>query len=157
MRLTSLIVASLILFVIAAKSHGRELRLEREAAGVTHVVFGGQNPPLVESLWRAERVRFAIVAPLLVLLFAVGLWLYGSGVVKTVLGALAFGPALAFLSLGVASFVRAGAFGRGQVGGSLAWWALGIGAGSILGWFGWVRGPGTTSSTGASVTIPPVG
>jgi hypothetical protein len=130
-------LASLILFLIAAKSHGRELRLEREAAGVPHVVFGGVNPPVVERIWRAERVRFAIVAPLLVLLFAAGLRLYGSSAGYTVLGALAFGPALAFLSLGIASFVRSGAFARGQLGGSLVWWALVIGMGCALGWLGW--------------------
>ena len=139
MRITMLIVASLVLFVVAAKTHGRELRLEREAAGITHVVFGGANPPFVEALWKAERVRFAIIAPLCTLLFAGALFFTGVGLSRVALGALAFGPALAFLALGVASFLRTSGPVRGHLGGSLAWWAVVIASGSLLGWLGWVR------------------
>jgi len=139
MRITMLIVASFVLFILAAKTHGRELRLEREAAGISHVVFGGQNPPFVEALWKAERVRFAIAAPLCALIVGVGLWLLGAGLSRIALGALAFGPAAAFLLLGVASFVRGGAMLRGQVTGSLAWWTILLCTGGLLGWAGWMR------------------
>lgn len=45
-------------FLAAAKSHGRQLRLERELAGYWEVVFGGHNPAFVEALWRRDRVWF---------------------------------------------------------------------------------------------------
>jgi len=45
-------------FLAAAKTHGRQLRLERELAGYWSVTFGGQNPPFVETLWRRERPIF---------------------------------------------------------------------------------------------------
>jgi hypothetical protein len=56
-------VASLLLataaMLAAAKSHGRQLRLERELAGYGEVRFGsGANPSWVEALWRRDRVRF---------------------------------------------------------------------------------------------------
>lgn len=139
MRIAMLIVASLVLFIIAAKTHGRELRLEREAAGISHVIFGGQNPPFVEALWQAERVRFAIAAPLCAILVGAGLWLLGASLSRIALGALAFGPTAAFLMLGVASFIRGGALLRGQVTGSLAWWTVLLCTGGIVGWAGWVR------------------
>lgn len=45
-------------FLAAAKTHGRQLRLEREWAGIWTVDFGGGNPPFVEALWRRERFLF---------------------------------------------------------------------------------------------------
>lgn len=139
MRITVLIVASLALFVLAAKTHGRELRLEREAAGIRSVSFGGQNPPFVEKLWQAERVRSAVLMPLCWVALLAALWMMGMGAGRSLLGAAAFGPALAFLLLGVASFFRGGALVRGQVAGSFAWWSLLLLAGGLLGWIGWVR------------------
>ena|SRR3990172_12036586 len=52
------LVLSVITFLIAAKSHGRQLRLERELAGYEHVTFGGVNPPFVEELWHKDRVEY---------------------------------------------------------------------------------------------------
>src|SRR5262245_697114 len=52
------IVASIATFIVAAKAHGLQLRLEREAAGYFAVQFGGSNPPFVEALWRRERLWF---------------------------------------------------------------------------------------------------
>lgn len=54
--------ASVVAFLLAAKAHGRQLRLERELQGYHHVVFGGANPPFVEALWRADRVRYWSIA-----------------------------------------------------------------------------------------------
>lgn len=54
------IVTGAVLFLVAAKAHGRQLRLEREKAGVLRVSFGrgSQNEPFVVALWRRERVIF---------------------------------------------------------------------------------------------------
>ena len=52
------LAGSALLFLAAAKAHGRQLRLEREKAGYFKVVFGGKNPAWVEGLWRQERVLF---------------------------------------------------------------------------------------------------
>jgi len=57
-RTLVLIAASVVTFLVAAKAHGRQLRLERELEGYHRVVFGGTNPPFVEALWRADRVRY---------------------------------------------------------------------------------------------------
>jgi hypothetical protein len=49
-----------VLFLLTAKLHGRQLRLEREQAGVMRVSFGrgAQNDPFVVTLWRRERFIF---------------------------------------------------------------------------------------------------
>ena len=48
------------MFLATAKLHGRQLRLEREQAGVTEVSFGrgAKNDPFVVALWRRERYIF---------------------------------------------------------------------------------------------------
>jgi hypothetical protein len=124
MRGAALLVASVCLFLTAAKAHGRELRLEREAAGVFHVVFGGENPPLVEALWRAERARFWIATPVVAVALAALLLTRGAGAPRTALAALTWAPALSFTALGALSFVRAGGLARGDAAGSAAWWSL---------------------------------
>jgi hypothetical protein len=55
-------------FLVAAKTHGRQLRLERELAGYWHVTFGAQNPAWVEALWRRERLLYWSLATALALL-----------------------------------------------------------------------------------------
>lgn len=53
------ILLSILLFLASAKTHGRQMRLEREQRGHDHVTFGaGTNPPWVEGLWRRDRIRF---------------------------------------------------------------------------------------------------
>jgi hypothetical protein len=64
---------SLTAFFVAAKSHGRQLRLERELAGFDRVTFGGTNPPYVESLWRNDRVHYWRTFPVLLTFFLAGL------------------------------------------------------------------------------------
>ena len=64
-----------VVFLVAAKLHGRALRLEREQQGIMNVTFGpgSNNPPFVVALWRRERYIFwptavvlAFVVPLVV-------------------------------------------------------------------------------------------
>jgi hypothetical protein len=124
MRGALLVVASAVLFLLSAKAHGRELRLERQAAGVAHVVFGAQNPPVVEALWRAERTRFWIATPLLAACLAALLLTRGAEAGRVALATLAWAPSVSFTALGAWSFVRAGGLARGEAVGSAAWWSL---------------------------------
>ena len=117
-----MIVANVLLFLVAAKAHGRELRLERQSLGVDRVVFGGVNPPVVEALWRAERARFWPLVAVLALAIVALLWRAGAARGVVVAGALAWAPAIAFSALGVASLVRSSA-ARGELAGSATWWA----------------------------------
>lgn len=118
------IAASAVAFLLAAKAHGRELRLEREAAGVMKVVFGGDNPPLVEALWSAERLRFWPTTIALGIAAAILLAKGGWPRATIAQAALLWAPTLVFVALGVASFMRAGGLDRGGVLGSVCWWAL---------------------------------
>ena len=54
--LSVLLLAAWIL--LAAKAHGRQVRLEREQQGVFHVEFGGRNPEAVERVWATDRRVF---------------------------------------------------------------------------------------------------
>jgi hypothetical protein len=124
MRGAMLLAGSVALFLAAAKAHGRELRLEREAAGVMHVVFGGQNPPVVEAIWSAERWRFWIATPLLAAALAALLVARHAGTGRIAMAALTWAPAISFTALGVLSFVRAGGLARGGAVGSAGWWSV---------------------------------
>lgn len=65
-RLALGIALSVGLLLLAAKSHGRQVRLERELLGHFHASFGrqAQNPPEVEAIWRRDRIRFWSTYPL---------------------------------------------------------------------------------------------
>src|SRR4051812_1206685 len=119
MRTALLWIASVALFLIAAKAHGRELRLEREAAGFFHIVFGGENPSFVDALWRAERIRFWTLAPLFALASALVLRRLGVPWNTVTLAALAWSPVVAFTACGIASLVRRGALDRAHLSGTL--------------------------------------
>ncbi len=56
-----LLSLGVVTFLVAAKAHGRQLRLERELMGYWRVSFGGLNPPWVDALWRRERFAFWIL------------------------------------------------------------------------------------------------
>jgi hypothetical protein len=116
--------ASLATFILAAKAHGRELRLERVAAGIQQVTFGGDNPAFVDALWTAERLRFWVATPILSLILAVALVIAGASRSTIAFAILLWSPAAVFLVLGLASIVRAGALERAGLGGSVAWWSL---------------------------------
>ena len=55
---------SVAVFLLAAKSHGRQLRLERELEGYHEVVFGGTNPRFVEALWQEDRAVYWMLFPI---------------------------------------------------------------------------------------------
>jgi len=95
------IIAGAVIFLVAAKLHGRQLRLEREQAGFREVTFGrgSQNPPFVVALWRRERFIFWPIAAVV----AVGLRLFGG---------LAWPLTYVFVP-GIVGFL---------VGGLLSWW-----------------------------------
>lgn len=108
--------ASVVAFLLAAKAHGRQLRLERELQGYHHVVFGGTNPPFVEALWRADRVRYWSIAVGVAVgvlgLFALarGLgwsWPFLGGGNGSVAWLVVWGsPVVAFLTVGLWSLTR---------------------------------------------------
>ena len=53
----AVIAGAAAVFLLAAKLHGRQLRLERERAGFPDASFrrGADNAPFVIALWRRER------------------------------------------------------------------------------------------------------
>ena len=53
----AIVVGAAAVFLLAAKLHGRQLRLERERAGYPEASFrrGADNAPFVVALWRRER------------------------------------------------------------------------------------------------------
>jgi hypothetical protein len=116
--------ASLTTFILAAKAHGRELRLERVAAGIQQVTFGGDNPAFVDALWTAERLRFWVATPILSLILAVVLVYAGASRWTIAFAGLLWAPSVVFAVLGLMSVVRAGGLERAGLGESLAWWSL---------------------------------
>jgi hypothetical protein len=109
MKMIILVVASLVLFVVAAKVHGRSIRLEREAMGVMNVTFGGppgSNPPEVEALWRADRWRFWPMTGVLALLFGAATFALTRSAGLTALAALQWAPTVSFFVCAVLSMMR---------------------------------------------------
>jgi hypothetical protein len=60
----------ILTFLISAKTHGRQHRLERELAGYWSVSFTSRNHPWVESFWFRQRVIYwslaAVTATLMI-------------------------------------------------------------------------------------------
>lgn len=52
--------ASVLLLFLAAKAHGRQVRLERELEGYMDVDFTADNPGFVEDLWRRDRRTYLV-------------------------------------------------------------------------------------------------
>jgi len=151
-------------FLVAAKAHGRQLRLERELAGFFNVTFRARNPDWVEAFWSRERLFFWILAAVL---FAITIgirtlasrfdvpfaevWLAAS---PSWAGALVLHVILplvgAFMGTGLVSFARAAlssrAFEANQVNtvlwGSLFWWGLTLATSSALLKLAWRRAEG---------------
>jgi hypothetical protein len=117
------IVAALLtapLFLLAAKAHGRQVRLERENAGYHDITFGGSrdrsrgedvpqhvrtNPPFVEALWRRDRTSFWIVTPIAALACGALLFAFSARGAWLLLAA-PWGMIAGFLALGAASALR---------------------------------------------------
>jgi hypothetical protein len=124
MKTGMLVLPSAALFLLAAKAHGRELRIEREVAGFAHVVFGApDNPPFVEALWHRERLYFWALTAGLGLAAGVKLVKMDAPLGLTALVLLTWVPAVSFFGLGLASLARKGLTAEGA-GGSAAWWSL---------------------------------
>ncbi|HEY0138928.1 MAG TPA: hypothetical protein VGB85_32805 [Nannocystis sp.] len=121
------ILLSIVTLGVAAKTHGRQIRRERERAGYTHVTFGGDNPPFVTALWRRDRQRLwtTATATAFAMLALIGLGhAPASGILGTV-WSLVFLPMLAGFALsGLASSRRAARSGCGSCIGGFAWWSL---------------------------------
>jgi hypothetical protein len=109
------LVVAIGTFLVAAKAHGRQLRLERERAGYATVSFRSPNPPFVEQLWRAERRRFW---PMVVLLAAASIPLHRPSVTDSIVVHAALPFIGAFVATGITSVVRTKARDAGTIG----WW-----------------------------------
>lgn len=120
-------LAGVPLVLLAAKVHGRQLRLERTAQGLGGEVDFRDPPASVALLWRRDRIRYWITLPALALaLPAVGAAL-GLAWPKSLLLALVAAPTLAFAALGLDSARRVA-----QPAATWAWWiAL---AGAAVAW-----------------------
>lgn len=63
------VITSVALLLVAARSHGRQIRLEREHRGHFEIDFTAENHPWAEQLWKRDRrlswSTFAIVGPAL--------------------------------------------------------------------------------------------
>lgn len=120
-------LAGLPLVVLAAKIHGRQLRLERTAQGLGGDVDFRDPPPSVALLWRRDRIRYWITLPALALVLpALGAALRLAWP-QALLLALVAAPTLAFAALGLDSARRVA-----QPAATWAWWGA-LAAGS-LGW-----------------------
>lgn len=115
--------------LVAAKAHGRQVRLLRERAGHFEVTFGGSNPPFVEALWRADRIRFWSTVPLAAAALGGAAWWYRGGPLAA-LAALVWAPTLGFALCGALAWRRTRreypADPDAERGG-LAWWSLAAG------------------------------
>lgn len=98
------IVASVALLLVSAKTHGRQLRLERELQGYHTVVFGGENPAWVEARWRQDRIGFWTIVPVAALALGWLAWPHGWALRLT--AALLWAPIVGFVAMGLASQVR---------------------------------------------------
>lgn len=113
----ALVAASVALLLVAAKAHGRSVRLVREDAGFHDVEFGGANPPFVVALWRADRRRYWTLAPLFAFAFVGVLALRGVAWPGLLLAGGLWAPSAAFVVAGLA-VGSAGVRRR-----NAAWWA----------------------------------
>lgn len=132
MPLWPVAAASAALLLLAAKAHGRQVRVERERAGYDHVVFGGDNPPHVEALWARDRRRYWTFVPPAAVALAGAAWLARPGDWGLALvAALLWAPTMGFVFAGLRSLAEFGrveprkdeAWARRAQRGSAAWWA----------------------------------
>lgn len=135
MPLWAAVLSSVALLLVAAKAHGRQVRLEREQKGVFHVDFRRSNPAAVEAIWRRDRLTFwPALAAFALAGAAAAFALAGnpSEAAWPVTLALGWAFAGAFTAAGLASWVRLSLRKEGPLPwrkraqqGSVAWW-LGV-------------------------------
>ena len=110
-----------VLLLLSAKAHGRQIRLERELEGHLEVDFMRENDPWVEALWRKDRrqywILFAVAAGALGIYAMIAGFLgipprfgadpFGSPILGAVLlAAFVWAPSVAFLANGFTSVRR---------------------------------------------------
>ena len=139
MPLWAAVLSSTALVLVAAKAHGRQVRLEREQKGVFRVDFRSRsgNPAAVEAIWRRDRLAFwpafagfAVLAEGATLARGVPAWHLAF--------AAAWAFAAAFIVAGLASWVRLAGRKEGPLPwrrraqlGSAGWWT-GVAAAAAL-------------------------
>ncbi len=152
-----ILLLSVLTFLAAAKTHGRQVRLERELAGHMEVHFGGVNDPFVEALWRRDRSVYWFVAGLSALIAlavrltdpAVRIFRGSRGVLGSWQGVVLFNVVLpfilAFTAAGIVSlahfliasgetqFVSKREWIGDVLKGSAGWWTLTVGLEASLG------------------------
>lgn len=104
--------------IVAAKAHGRQVRLEREAAGYHAVQFGGSNPAFVERLWRRDRIRFWTSASVAAVALGASAFFLAGDIALALVAAFLWAPIVGFFYAGLRGFAEE----RGK--GGIAWWAL---------------------------------
>jgi uncharacterized membrane protein YcjF (UPF0283 family) len=146
-----LLALSATTYLVAAKAHGRQLRLERELAGYQHVTFGGRNPAWVEALWRRERFIYWSAAAATALVMIAWRALSPATSQRSWIGVVAFHVVVplttAFVAAGLLSLARFGIAARdtsrpantpspawvnSAAWGSAAWWSLTFALGAAL-------------------------
>lgn len=148
------LAASFILLLLAAKAHGRQVRLERETRGYHRVDFTADNSPWVEALWARDRRTYwgtAGLAAVGLLAARFGPW---GAPLPLPLGApadawvdaalvLAWAGFAAFTVAGLASLARLlreaparartdESWASAALGGSAFWWAINLGGCSLF-------------------------
>ena len=121
-----MLIASVAAYLLAAKAHGLQLRVERELAGYFEVTFRAKNPDFVEALWSRERIIYWSIAAALI----AGGIAYGflasrkawplplqRSRVGLFLLSVAWPLTAAFLIAGLVSVLRTGAWSAGPL-----WW-----------------------------------
>jgi hypothetical protein len=132
-------VATVALVLVAAKAHGRQIRLEREQQGYFRVDFRSQNPAAVEAIWRMDRrifwPTFALGAAFAVFYAVMALFPRDLAVAGFIV---AWSFAAAFAVAGLASWLRMARRDQGPLPwrkraqqGSVGWW-LAVAAAAAL-------------------------
>lgn len=116
-KTAALVITSIVAFLLAAKAHGREIRLVREAAGHHSVVFGRSNGPFVDALWDRERLVFWVIAGVVFVAVAIVCSALSVSMGRAVWAALFVPSIAAFVLSGVRHGPNAAGFG---------WWAATI-------------------------------
>ncbi len=136
-------VLTVLLILAAAKAHGRQVRLARERLGITSVDFRADNGPVVEAIWRHDRLRFWVSFAAVAALGAVGSLVEPVSdwpPVGSIVAWLAWAFAAGFVAAGLTSWLGQlrpepgddPAWRRRAVWGSAGWWLLVAAAAALV-------------------------